>query len=242
MGCPLAWGILRWHFPWGLRPGTRGCGGCLCPPATPPGLTPFQGLVASLLNNASAGQYAGFTLIALRASLWEVALMTLVVNARYLLMSCALSQKFAPSTPLRHRLAVGVDVTDELFGIAIARPGFLEPAYYYGAMLASIPCWAAGTALGVAVGNVLPLRVVSALSVALYGMFLAVIVPPARKNKVVAGLVAVSFALSFAAAKLPALAEVSSGTKTILLTVLIAAGAALLFPVKEREGGSGNGN
>lgn len=134
------------------------------------GLTAFQGFLASLLNNASAGEYAGFTLIAAGAAYWEVALMTLITNARYLLMSCALSQKFAPDTPLRHRFLVGYDVTDEIFGIAIARPGSLDPYYNYGAMLVAMPGWAVGTALGILAGDVLPLRVVSALSVALYGM------------------------------------------------------------------------
>ena len=199
------------------------------------GLTPFQGLVASLLNNASAGQYAGFTLIALRASLWEVALMTLVVNARYLLMSCALSQKFAPSTPLRHRLRSGDGGTDQIFGISIARPGYLNPWYTYGAMTVAIPGWGSGTFLGVVMGNILPLRAVSALSVGLYGMFLAIIIPPARKNRVILALVATSFAASCAASRLAVFAGISSGVKTIVLTVVIALAAAVLFPVKEEE-------
>lgn len=88
------------------------------------GLTPFQGFLTSILNNASAGQYAGFSMMASDGSYFEMALITLVTNARYLLMSCALSQRFAPGTPLCHRLLIGFDVTDELFGITIARPAF----------------------------------------------------------------------------------------------------------------------
>ena len=95
-----------------------------------------------------------------------------------------------------------------------------------------MPGWALGTFLGTSVGNVLPANVVSALSVALYGMFLAIIIPPARKNRVVAVLVMLSFALSFACGCLPGIASLSDGTRTILLTVLISCGAALLFPVK----------
>ena len=252
------------------------------------GMTAFQGMLASLLNNASAGEYVGFALIAAGASYWEVALLTLITNARYLLMSCALSQKFAPGAPLIHRLLVGYDVTDEIFGISIARPGYLnpyynygamavampgwalsqklppetpvwhrmgvgfgitdeifaismarpgglEPGYAYGAMAIAIPCWAMGTALGITAGNILPLRVVSALSVALYGMFLAVIIPPARNDKVVAGLVLLSFAASFLSVHLPALAGISGGTRTILLTVVIAGAAAVLFPIDRDE-------
>ena len=92
------------------------------------GLTPMQGFWASLLNNASAGEYAAFTLIAAKATYLEVAIITLIANARYLLMSCALAQRFSPETPFFHRLLIGYDVTDELFGITIARPGYLNPA------------------------------------------------------------------------------------------------------------------
>ena len=201
------------------------------------GFTPVQAMVASLTNNASAGEYAAFSLVAAGASYWEVAVMTLVANARYLLMSCALSQKFAPGTPLIHRLVVGYDVTDAIFGICTARPGYLNPFYPYGAMSVAIPGWALGTLLGGVMGNILPARLVSALSVGLYGMFLAIIIPPARKDRVIAGLVAVSFAASFVISYLPALAAVSSGVKTIVLTVALSLAAAVLFPVGPERGG-----
>lgn len=199
------------------------------------GLNVFQGFLASLLNNASAGEYAGFTVIAANASYLEMALITLIANARYLLMSCALSQHFPPGLPLRHRLLLGHYITDELFGITISRPGRFTPFYTYGAVLVAAPCWAVGTALGVIAGNMLPLRVVSALSVALFGMFLAVIIPPVRKDKVIASCVLISFAASFCAAKLPLTGKLSEGTRTILLTVIISAAAALLFPVRQPE-------
>ena len=199
------------------------------------GFTPMQGFWASLLNNASAGEYAAFTLIAAKATYLEVAIITLIANARYLLMSCALAQRFSPETPFFHRLLIGYDVTDELFGITIARPGYLNPCYTYGAILLAAPAWAIGTALGIVAGNALPLRVVSALSVALYGMFLAIIIPPARKDRVVAALVLLSFVLSFACSYLPGVAALSDGTRTILLTVLISGAAAVLFPVPAQE-------
>ena len=184
------------------------------------GLNAFQGFLISLLNNASAGEYAAFTVIAADSGFLEMALITLITNARYLLMSCSLSQKFSPDTPLYHRLLVGYDVTDELFGIAIA-------------FLPAIPGWAIGTALGVTAGSVLPARLVSALSVALFGMFLAIIIPPSRKNPVVLGCVAVSFAASWLCSVLPLTKALSEGTRTILLTVVIASAAALFFPVKD---------
>ncbi len=218
-GIPIALGYLAVSFALGIA-------------ARNAGLSAFQGFLASLLNNASAGQYAGFSLIAVGAPYWEVALITLVANARYLLMSCALSQKFAPDTPFFHRLLVGYDVTDEIFGITIARPGALDPFYTYGAMLVAMPGWALGTALGVLAGNLLPARAVSALSVALFGMFLAVIIPPARRDRVIAALVGIGFAASFAASKWLPLA---AGTRTIVLTVGISALAALLFPLRQEE-------
>lgn len=198
------------------------------------GLTPFQGFLASLLCNASAGEYAAFSLIAVNATYLEVAVITLIANARYLLMSCAMSQRMRPGIPFYHRLFMAFDITDELFGIAIGRPGYLSPAYTYGAMLVAAPCWAFGTTIGALAGSILPLRLVSAFSVALYGMFLAIIIPPARRDRVIAGLILLCFACSFLASCLPFLASVSSGTKTILLTVIISAAAAILFPINNK--------
>lgn len=201
------------------------------------GITATQGFVMSLLCNASAGEYAGIGLIAAHAAFAEVVLMTVVINARYLLMSCSLSQKLSPDTKLRHRIFIGFDITDEMFSLAVrkAGDGYLDPVYYYGAMLTTIPMWATGTAVGAVAGAVLPHRIVSALSVALFGMFLAVIIPPARKSKIIMGLVGVSFALSFCAAYLPCLKDISGGTMTIVLTVVISAAAALLFPRTDEE-------
>lgn len=204
------------------------------------GLDPLQGFLASFFNNASAGEYAGFTVIEADAPYLEIVLITLVANARYMLMSCALSQKFQPGTSIWHRIFVGFDVTDEIFGITIARKGPLNPYYNYGAMALALPGWAVGTSLGVVAGNILPPAVVSALSVALYGMFLWVIIPPAKKNRIVGGLVLASFALSYLASILPGIASCSSGTRTIILTVLIAGIGAALFPIREPQGQDGS--
>ena len=204
-GVPIGLGYLAVAFSLGIA-------------ARSAGLNAFQGFLISLLNNASAGEYAAFTVIAADSGFVEMALITLITNARYLLMSCSLSQKFSPDTPLYHRLLVGYDVTDELFGIAI---------------LPAIPGWAIGTALGVTAGSILPARVVSALSVALFGMFLAIIIPPSKKNPVVLGCVCVSFAASWLCSVLPLTSGLSEGTRTILLTILIASAAAALFPVQD---------
>ena len=197
------------------------------------GLSPFQGFLASFFNNASAGEYAAFIVIAADRPYLEMALITLVANARYLLMSCVLSQRFSPDASIWHRIFVGFDVTDEIFGISAARPVPLDPYYNYGAMLVALPGWSVGTAVGIIAGNALPAAVVSALSVALYGMFLAIIIPPARKNRVIGMFVALAFAASFAASVLPVVSELSGGTRTILLTVILAAVAAAKYPRDE---------
>ena len=197
------------------------------------GLTAIQTFLATLLTNASAGAYAGFKIIEENAPYLDMALTIFVVNIRYFLMSCALSQKLAPKTSLLHRVAIGFDVTDEIFGISMAVKGDLNPFYNYGAMTVSIPCWATGAALGVVMGEVLPTSLVNALGVGLYGMFLAIIIPPARKNRAIAGMVITAMAASFAFTKIPFFATMSSGIRVIVLTVVIALGAAILFPVKE---------
>lgn len=197
------------------------------------GFTAFQALLMSLFNNASAGEFAAFTLVGAGAGYIEVALMTLVTNARYLLMSCALSQKLPADTPLLPRLLIGFDVTDEIFGVSIAYPGRLNPVYTYGVILAALPGWALGTFFGVLMGNVLPVRLVSALSVALYGMFIAVIVPPARQNRVIAALIVISMALSWLFSAVELFHFMSSGAQVIVLTVAISAFAAWRFPIRE---------
>lgn len=197
------------------------------------GLTALQSLLASLTNHASAGEFIGFTLIAAGASYLELCIMEAVANARYLLMSCALSQKLSPDTSLLHRLIIGFFVTDEIFGVSISVPGKLNPFYTYGVISVASPGWVIGTYLGVILGNLLPLRAVSALGVGLYGMFIAVFIPPARKSRIVAGLVVISFCASLLFSKVPVFAQISSGIRIIILTLAISLAAAVLFPIDE---------
>lgn len=200
------------------------------------GLLPLQAAVTSLLVNASAGEYAGFTVIEASAAYIEMIVMMLVANARYLLMSCSLSQKLSPDVPLWKRLLLGFTVTDEIFGASIAVEGKLNPFYTYGLFVIATTGWTSGTYFGVLMGNMFSASVVSALSVGLYGMFIAIIIPPAKKNKIIAALVAISMAASFAFARIPLFDGISSGFKIIILTVVISAAAAILFPIKEDEG------
>ncbi|MCQ2224419.1 MAG: AzlC family ABC transporter permease [Paludibacteraceae bacterium] len=199
------------------------------------GLSPIQGFLASFLNHASAGENGLYTSIATLATYAEVAIITLIANARYLLMSCSLSQRFDPQAPFFHRLLVGFGITDEFFGVSIARPGYLSTTHFYSCALLAIFMWSAGDFMGIWLGNLLPLSVVSALSVSLYGMFIAIIIPPSKKDKVVALAVAASFALSYLCTLTPCIKELSGGTRTIILTILIATVAAIVKPVKEED-------
>ncbi|MCR5799883.1 MAG: AzlC family ABC transporter permease [Lachnospiraceae bacterium] len=199
------------------------------------GVTALQSFIVSATNSASAGEYVGFTLIGENAAYIELAIMTLVANARYLLLSCALSQKFSSDMRFIHRFIVGWFVTDEIFGISISVPGRLNPFYTYGAAAISVPAWSIGTYLGVVMGNVLPPNIVSALSVGLYGMFIAIIIPPSKRDKIIAMLVVISMVVSYIATRVTLFAAISPGTRTIFITVVISAVAAILFPRREKE-------
>lgn len=197
------------------------------------GLSSFQATLTSFLINASAGEYIGFTLIAAGASYAEVFLMEAIANARYMLMSAALSQKLKPGVGTVQRMLLGYCITDENFGVSISLDERLDPFYTYGVATVAIPGWSIGTLCGTILGNILPVSLLSALSVSLYGMFISVFVPESRKNKIVAALVVISFALSYAVSAIPLLDGISEGIKIIALTVVISLAAAIFFPIKE---------
>lgn len=221
-GIPIALGYFAVSFTLGIQ-------------AKNVGITAFQAALTSFGLHASAGEYIAFTLIGANANILVMVLMEMIANARYLLMSCSLSQKIPADTPMWKRLVMGYFITDEIFGASISVSGKLDPYYMFGLIAVASPGWVVGTALGVIMGNALPLRAVSALSVGLYGMFIACIIPEGRKNKIVAGVIIVSFVLSYIFSTLSVLKGISSGIKIMILTVIIATVAAILFPVKEEN-------
>lgn len=198
-------------------------------------LTTFQAAMLSALNLTSAGQLAGVEVIAAGGSYLEMALVQLVINLRYLLMSTALSQKIDPDLPTGHRLGIAYGVTDEIFAVSITREGTLSPYYSYGVILVAAAGWIGGTALGAAAGAVLPAVLLSALGIALYGMFIAVILPPARKDRHILFAVLFSMLLSSLMEFLPVLKNLSSGARIILITILTASFCAAKWPVEEEE-------
>lgn len=221
-GVPIALGYLAVSFTLGIK-------------AKEIGISAFQAALMSFTNSTSAGEFAAMVAIGVGTTYTEMAVMQAIINMRYLLMSCVLSQKLDEKFSSIHRFIMGFGITDEIFGISAARQGDLNPYYTYGAMSLAIPAWTIGTFLGVVVGNILPANIVSALGIALYGMFIAIIIPPARENKIIAGVVLVSMLASYAFSKINLLSKISEGMRVIILTVIIAGVCAALFPVKEDE-------
>lgn len=199
------------------------------------GMSIIQAGIMSMLNLSSTGEFAGLKIIAASGSLIEAAIMQLIINARYLLMSAVLSQKLSPKTSLLKRLITGFGVTDEIFGISVAEQGELDPYFSMGAIAVANPGWTVGTMIGAALGGILPPLMVSAFSVSLYGMFIAVFIPPAKNSGIIAAAVAVSFAASYAFNTLSLFQGISSSTKIIILTVVISVAAAALFPIKQED-------
>lgn len=219
-GLPIALGYIAVSFTFGII-------------AVQAGLTSFQSGVISATNFTSAGQFAGLTLIATTATFLEVALTQLIINSRYFLMSASLSQKIDPKTPIWQRCLMAFGISDEVFAVSLARKGTLNPFYTYGLITIALAGWIFGTVLGAVSGNILPERATNALSIALYGMLIAVIIPPAKGNKLLTSIIAISMFTSFLFTQIPFLSGISSGAKIIILTIVIAGIAAILFPVKE---------
>lgn len=221
-GIPIGLGYFAVSFTFGMM-------------AVSGGLTAWQAVLISLTNLTSAGQFAGLGIIVAGGSIWEMALTQLVINLRYGLMSFSLSQKLEKNISTGHRLAVAFGVTDEIFGVSASQEGRLSPWYNYGVMSMAIPGWTLGTLVGAVLGNVLPGFLVSALNVAIYGMFLAVIIPPAKKNKSVLGVVIGAMAISTVFAVVPVLNKVSSGFVIIITTLIVAGLAAHFSPIPEEK-------
>ena len=219
-GIPIALGYLSVSFGFGI----------LCINL---GLSVAAAVGISLSNLTSAGQVAGGGIIAAGGTLIEMVLAQLVINLRYSLFAISLSQKLDASFTTPHRVLASFGITDEIFAVAYAQEGKVKPWYMYGLILISALGWVAGTFFGAAMGQILPGALSDALGIMLYGMFVAIVIPPARKERgvlvaaILAALCSVLFAYVFTA--------VSGGFAVIISAVVAAAVCALLFPVKEEE-------
>lgn len=221
-GVPIALGYFAVSFTFGMM-------------AVSGGLSVWQATLISLTNLTSAGQFAGLDIMIACGSLWEMALTQLIINLRYSLMSFSLSQKLERNLAPWHRFAVAFGMTDEIFGVSASQLGRLNPFYNYGAMSVAVPGWTFGTLAGAIAGNIMPGFLASALSVAIYGMFLAVIIPPAKKHRAVLKVVVGAMAVSTLFACTPVLNKVSSGFVIIITTLAVAGMAAYFCPIEDGE-------
>lgn len=221
-GVPIALGYFAVSFTFGMM-------------AVSGGLSVWQATLISLTNLTSAGQFACLDIMIACGSLWEMALTQLIINLRYSLMSFSLSQKLERNLAPWHRFAVAFGMTDEIFGVSASQPGRLNPFYNYGAMSVAVPGWTFGTLAGAIAGNIMPGFLASALSVAIYGMFLAVIIPPAKKHRAVLKVVVGAMAVSTLFACTPVLNKVSSGFVIIITTLAVAGMAAYFCPIEDGE-------
>ncbi len=220
-GIPICMGYIAVSFAFGLQ-------------ASAIGLSVFQAVLISLMNVTSAGQFSALELIVTQASLAEMALLQLVVNLRYMLMSTALTQKLNPGTSTLHRLLIAYGVTDEIFGVSVLQKGELKPSFSYGLITISVGGWLLGTFLGAAAGQILPQRLISALGLAIYGMFIAIIIPDTRTSVAVRNVVLSAMALSALFTWLPTLSRISSGFRIILVTLIVALLAAYIAPIPDK--------
>lgn len=220
-GIPIALGYLSVSFTFGMK-------------AVEDGLLWWQALLISMTNLTSAGQFAGLSVMAASGSLVEIALTQLVINMRYALMSLSLTQKLDKSFSRVKRWLCGFGMTDEIFAVASGKLHSVTASYMAGLIVTPFIGWSTGTLLGAIAGNILPVSVHSALSVAIYGMFIAIFVPPMKKARPVAIVVAIGAILSCAFRFVPLLSGVSSGFSIIICAVAAAGVGAWAFPIEER--------
>ena len=219
-GIPIALGYLSVSFGFGIL-------------AVESGLSVLQSSVISASNLTSAGQIAGVGVIAAGGTLLEMILVQLVINIRYSLMALSLSQKLDRSFTAPHRLLASYGITDEIFAVCSAQKGTITPADMYGMILIAMAGWVLGTFLGAAAGEILPDSVTAAMGIVLYGMFLAIIIPPSRKKKSVLFVTVIAALLSILFKYV--LTMVSGGFAVIICAIVAAGLGALFFPVSDEE-------
>ena len=199
------------------------------------GVNALDATLISATNLTSAGQFAGLTLILASAGLWEMVLTMLVINSRYALMSLALSQRMGRKIGFFPRLLIAFINTDEIFALTMAEQGSLSTPFMLGLGLTPVLGWTGGTLLGALAGSVLPMNIRTALGVMLYGMFIAIVIPPAKEEKPVAVTAVLALILSCLFTWVPLLNRVSAGISIVICTVAAAAFCAWRFPVKDEE-------
>lgn len=222
-GIPIALGYVSVSFTFGLQ-------------AVSLGLSWWEAVLISLTNLTSAGQFAGLDIMARGGGFWIEMLCTqFIINLRYSLMSLSLSQKADRNLKGIHRWLTGFGITDEIFAVSMKNTGDISSKYMYGIILLPILGWTGGTLLGAIAGNILPSVIISSLGIAIYSMFIAIIIPPAKKDSAVLKVVLIAIAFSCILKFTPVLNNISSGFSIIICTIVAAAVGAVLFPIKEEK-------
>lgn len=219
-GIPIALGYLSVSFAFGVT-------------AVEYGIPELIALLISMTNLTSAGQLAGITIISVFGTVLEVILTQLVINARYFLMSLTLSQKLDGKFKLLDRFLCSFGITDEIFAVAVSNKEKVTKKYFLGLMLLPYFGWATGTIFGALLGNVLPTIIVTALSIALFAMFIAIIIPGMMGNNKVVPVVLISAILSCVFTFVPYLNQISQGISYIICAVIASIVGAILFPINE---------
>lgn len=199
------------------------------------GLQWWEALLVSMMNLTSAGQFAGITIMAAAGTYIEMALSQFVINLRYALMSISLSQKVDKDFHAGKKMLLGFAVTDEIFAVAMSREGEVSSKYFAGLAVLPYLGWTAGTLAGAVCGNILPQNVSDALGLAIYGMFIAIIVPAMKKDSRILKITLLAVAFSFALYYLPGLKNISSGFAVIICAVAASAIGAVFFPMDEEK-------
>ena len=197
------------------------------------GLPIWAAVLVSLTNLTSAGQFAGVNLLLAQSSYIQLMITTLIINLRYFLMSISVSQKVEAKFGIKERLIASFGITDEVFAVSMQRRSELTFSYMLGLIATPIAGWTFGTLIGAVATTLLPEALTDAMGIMLYGMFIAIIIPPARENKHVLIAIVLAIAASYAFAYTPALATLSGGWSVIIITVGVSALAAWLFPIQE---------
>lgn len=221
-GIPIALGYVSVSFTFGIM-------------AVMGGLPVWAALLISMTNLTSAGQFAGLNLMIAGGSYFEAAATQLVINMRYALMSVSLSQKLCDGVGTPNRMGIAYGVTDEIFAVSTTKKGSVGPKYMYGLILMPYIGWSLGTLLGGISGMILPESIRSALGIAIYAMFIAIVVPPSKESRAVLAVVISAAALSSILAWTPILCNISGGFAIIICTLVCAGAAALIAPIKTEE-------
>ncbi len=219
LGLPIALGYIPVSFSFGML-------------AVAGGIPPWAAIVISMTNLTSAGQFAGINIISAAGGLWEMGITTFVINLRYMLMSLSLSQKIG-NMPLWKRLITAFGITDEIFAVASTTPVKITFPFMLGLIAVPYVGWSGGTAMGAFINNMLPKSLADAMGITLYAMFIAIIIPAARKDKNV--LIVLIVAVIASCVLYFALSFISSGWAVIIAAVLASAVGATFFPHREDD-------